>query len=112
VLSEQLPVGGAGELSAAIGMNDKILRVGTLIKSHTQSGAEREKEKGSEPSIGTHFDWVHSLARWPDRCASSIRGQSIMCLAAGTGEAIFRSDAGMAVGNIESFNFPMRYKLC
>ena len=43
------------------------------------------KEKGSEPSIDTHFDWAHSLARWPDRCASSIRGQSIMCLAAGTG---------------------------
>jgi hypothetical protein len=41
VLSEQLPVGGAGELSAAIGMNDKILRVGTLIKSHTQSGAAK-----------------------------------------------------------------------
>ena len=42
-------------------------------------------KKGSEPSINTHFDWVYSMARWPDRCASSIRGQSIMCLAAGTG---------------------------
>jgi len=44
-----------------------------------------EGRKGSEPSIDIHFDWVYSLARWPDRCASSIRGQSIMCLAAGTG---------------------------
>jgi hypothetical protein len=48
----------------------------------------RRVRKGSGPSIDTHFDWVCSLARWPDRCASNIRGQSIMCLAAGTPAAL------------------------
>jgi len=72
-----LPISGAGELAAAIGVEDERLK--------REKGSGREKEKGSEPSIDTHFDWGHSLARRPDRCASSIRGPSIMCLAAGTG---------------------------
>jgi len=37
---------------------------------------------------------MHSFFQWLDRCASSIRGQFIMCLAEETGaRAIFRAEA-------------------
>src|SRR5882724_11363604 len=46
----------------------------------------QKRQKRGQSQVLTHIsDWVYSLARWLDRCASSIRGQSIMCLAAGTG---------------------------
>ena len=41
MLSEQLAVSGTGELSAAIGVNDKILRVVSLVDRHSQSGAAK-----------------------------------------------------------------------
>jgi len=41
VLGEQLAVSGAGELGAAIGVEDEVLRVVTLVKGHAQSGADQ-----------------------------------------------------------------------
>ena len=38
VLSEQLAVGGAGELATAIGVDDELRVWPTLLKSHAQSG--------------------------------------------------------------------------
>ena len=36
MLAEQLPVSGAGELGSAIGVDEKVLRVVTLVDSHAQ----------------------------------------------------------------------------
>jgi len=41
VLAEQLPVSDAGELGSAIGVDDKVLRVLTLVDSHAQGGADQ-----------------------------------------------------------------------
>ena len=41
MLGEQLPVSGAGELGSAIGVDDKVLRVATLVESHAQSGDDQ-----------------------------------------------------------------------
>ena len=41
MLAEQLPVSGAGELSSAIGVDDEVLRVVTLVDSHAQGGADQ-----------------------------------------------------------------------
>ena len=39
--TEQLPVSGAGELGSAIGVDDEVLRVVTLVDSHAQGGADQ-----------------------------------------------------------------------
>ena len=41
MLAEQLPVSGAGELSSAIGVDDKVLRVVTFVHSHAQGGTDQ-----------------------------------------------------------------------
>ena len=42
MLSEQSPVSGAGELGSAIRVEDKVLRVVTLVDSHAQGGADQK----------------------------------------------------------------------
>jgi hypothetical protein len=41
MLAEQLSESGAGELGSAIGVEDEVLRVVTLVKGHAQSGADQ-----------------------------------------------------------------------